>query len=107
MGLSYPWKVKLSATIKYQVDGREVSKEEFLGSVGPFAAVRRWADAKAAEVARSLSCQQHDAVPIITVVQSGRANLKFSIRGCCDDLKSRARNALKGQPRPKSDTDAV
>jgi hypothetical protein len=95
--------VKFNLSMKYQIGGREVTKEEFFEGMTPIAIAKRRLEARAVEVAQSVRCETHGKSPTITLTESGDANLGFSISGCCDELRTRTAHALGARPRKADD----
>ena len=61
---------------------------------GPTAISRMIAEGVAAEVTRSVRCEEHDAHPTIVIVKAEPDGLEYAISGCCDALRKRTRGAI-------------
>ena len=62
--------------------------------MSPGAISRMIAENVAAEVARSVRCEDHDAAPTIAIVQAEPDGLEYAISGCCEPLRKRTRSAI-------------
>ncbi len=55
---------------------------------------RMIAEGVAAEVTRTVRCDEHGAQPSIAIVHSEPDGLEYAISGCCEPLRKRARGAI-------------
>jgi hypothetical protein len=91
------------ATIRYRLDGREVSHDEFFGSMRDL--IRQTIYEKL--VARfegplaTLRCEEHGRTPGITIAQSAPDGIKVTVDACCDALKSRTKTLLRELSEPR------
>lgn len=81
----------------YQIDGRKVSKDEWMRHLGQEAvakAMPQVAQEREAEVVE-LRCGVHGESPTVTHTTSGD-QIKFQIKACCDELLEQAQKVAVG-----------
>jgi hypothetical protein len=96
----------MEASIKYQVDGREVSRDQFLRAmqnnfhkmvaenlVG--LVTSRLADVR---------CEIHGVSPTVVLMEQSGTNASFALRDlCCENLKAKAEEAFKPTRGPSAE----
>ena len=55
---------------------------------------RMIAEGVAAEVTRTVRCEEHGQKPTIAIVQTEPDGLEYAISGCCDALRKNARQGV-------------
>lgn len=70
-----------------------VGKNVDMNTLNPAALSRMIAEGVAAEVVRTVRCDEHGTAPAISISQAEAEGLEFAITGCCDALRKKARGA--------------
>jgi hypothetical protein len=87
------------SSVKYEVDGREVSQNEFLDNALNNYHRKVMEDLIAFVMSlQEFRCAAHGQSPTVVLLEEGGANVSFALRDvCCDDLKRRVDAALAYQ----------
>jgi hypothetical protein len=96
----------MNASLKYEVAGREVSRDEFLRAMQNnfhrmvAEQLIGWVTARLVDV----RCEIHGAAPTVVLVEQAGTNTSFVLRDlCCDDVRTKAERAFRPTRGPSAE----